>query len=154
MALVSMEKATGPLEEAELQDQEQKWGFRLPDGYREFLLKYDGGRPEPFSFRFKGSENGSTVHSFLGIKQDRYRDLQKKLKDYEGRLPKRFFPIAYDEGGNQICIAIAGDDRGKVYFWDHELEADASQGEDPEIADNIVLIADSFSEFLDGLYDE
>ncbi|MBI2812410.1 MAG: hypothetical protein HYX67_16515, partial [Candidatus Melainabacteria bacterium] len=41
----------------------------------------------------------------------------------------------------------------KVYFWDHEREADPDQGQTPETAGNVHLIADSFSEFLDGLFE-
>ena len=56
-------------------------------------------------------------------------------------------PIARDPGGNQILLAFAGPNEGKVYFWDHE--------EEPAMPNysNCHLIADSFREFIEGLHD-
>ena len=153
MTLTSMKEATGPLDELILSRHEDSWGFRLPDDYRRFLLQFNGGRPHPRYFEFKDHEGGSSVHSFLGFNEDYNRNLVKKLQMFKDRLPARFFPVAYDDGGNQICLSISGNDRGKVYFWDHELQADQTVGESPENADNIMLVADSFEEFLNGLHE-
>jgi hypothetical protein len=62
------------------------------------------------------------------------------------------FPISYDSFGNLILIAIKNADRGKIYFWDHEMEADPNQGEVPDYS-NLTLIADSFDEFINSLHD-
>jgi hypothetical protein len=147
-----MEETLGPLEENILVAHENEWGFRLPDEYRRFLLKYNGGRPEPFSFKFKGRDTGSRIAFLFGIGGEDYRDLLWTLDIFRGRLPSRFFPIANDDGGNLICISMSGEDSGKIFFWWHEWEADPGQGESPETQDNVELIADSFGEFMEALY--
>jgi hypothetical protein len=40
-----------------------------------------------------------------------------------------------------------------IYFWDHDNEADQALGETPETVENIYLLGDTFTEFLEGLYD-
>lgn len=39
---------------------------------------------------------------------------------YRGRIPDGVLPIADDAGGNQVCLAVAGEFPGSVWFWDHE----------------------------------
>lgn len=151
MTPVQIEEAFGPLDEKILESHEASWQIRLPEAYRLFLLKYNGGSPVPDCFNFQGSKNGSDLRYFLGINNDYHTDLLRYLQTLKHRLPARFFPIGYDSGGNIICISVAGDDLGKVYFWDHEREAEAAQS--PELAKNTILIADSFQEFLEGLYE-
>lgn len=127
------------------------WGFGLPMEYRSFLLKHNGGEPVEDIFNFKDDkENGSDVRFFLGIYPDEHRNLLEYLKTYNGRIPKNLFPIAYDSCGNLICISTMGSDRGKIYFWDHEMEA--YEVEEPDYS-NLTLIADSFDEFLNSLHD-
>lgn len=130
---------------------EKYWGFGLPKGYRDFLLKHNGGEPTPDYFNFKHDVNdGSDVRFFLGIYPDEHNDLLNHLQIYKSRVPDNIFPIAYDSGGNLICISVKGPDRGKVYFWDHEMEA--ADGEEPSY-DNLTLISDSFEEFLNSLHE-
>ena len=152
MPLQQMEKSFGPLEESLLTSYELSWDIRLPDEYRQFLLTYNGGRPIPCEFNFKGQDSGSAIDGFLGLGGGKNYDLLKTIKLFQGRLPARFFPVACDQGGNQICLSVSGPDSGKVYFWNHEFEADERYGDNPETADNITLIADSFNEFLNGLF--
>lgn len=151
MTLTAMREASGPLDEEILIRHENEWGFTLPADYREFLLQYNGGRPNPKFFVFKDSENGSSIHTFLGFSDEYSKSLVKKRSMFHKRIPMRFFPIAYDDGGNLICISVSGNDYGKVYFWDHDFEADT--GESPETADNCTLIADEFTQFIDNLQD-
>jgi cell wall assembly regulator SMI1 len=149
--VVEFTKTTGPLTEQELAEFENSLPVVLPSDYRRFLQTYDGGRPKPRAFSFYEDDNGSSIHSFYGIKQDEYRDIRDAIETYKGRIPERFLPIAYDEGGNRICLSLYGDDRGYVYFWDHELEADETQGFTPETTNNLTLISKSFTDFLNSL---
>jgi hypothetical protein len=116
------------------------------------LLKYNGGRPEKDNFRFYDKKEGSTVHTFFGIYKDDNYNLLMSITEIGDRYPSDSFPIACDVFGNHICITVKGPDRGKIYFWDHETEADTAQG---EVADysNMTLISNSFGEFIDGLYE-
>jgi hypothetical protein len=144
----------GPLDENCLRALEQIWEFQLPKEYRIFLLKYNGGRPNLTFFNYKNTDDdGSVIDCFFGIYKDDNNNLLKNIMGVGDRYPSNSFPIADDVFGNRICIIVKGPDRGKIYFWDHETEADTDQG---EVADysNMTLIADSFNEFIDGLYED
>jgi cell wall assembly regulator SMI1 len=136
------------LDEGAIQRFEREFAIVLPAEYREFLMNYNGGYPEPDAFRFMGSEDGSSVDRFLSLAAGELSDLRQYLKIYRGRVPGSFLPIAHDPGGNLLCIGTTGGEFGKVYFWDHEKEAD---GVAPDMS-NMYLVADSFSDFLQRLY--
>jgi cell wall assembly regulator SMI1 len=134
---------------------EKKLGIVLPDEYRSFLLKHNGGRPRPKCvFHFK-NENGKSCDSmvdwFLAIydgEHDNFETYYKLYKAREARLPKELIPIAHDPGGNLICIAVSGEKKGSVFFWDHEKEADEHEPADYR---NVYLITNSFNEFIASL---
>jgi len=56
--------------------------------------------------------------------------------------------IMDDPFGNAICLAVRGDGKGKVYFWDHENEPSDGWDGSVEGAGNVQLLANSFSEFV------
>lgn len=130
---------------------EHYWEINLPSSFRDFLLKNNGGEPAKNFFLFKGSDSGSDVQSFLGIYPRTHNNLLEYLKTYESRIPNHLFPIAYDSFGNLILISVKNPDRGKIYFWDHEMEVD--EGKTPDYS-NLTLIADSFEEFIENLRSE
>jgi hypothetical protein len=142
---------TGPdLSEEELAAFETEKSLQLPEGYRNFMLRYNGGQPVPKSFNFPESENGSSVGVFYRIKKDGTNSLQFVMQQFEGRMPEDLLPVAGDTFGNQICLGLEGESRGKVFFWDHEMEP-LERGE-PDYA-NTRLLANTFDEFLDSLFD-
>ena len=150
---LEMTNTHGPLDENCLRALEQIWCFQLPKEYRSFLLKYNGGEPSLSFFKYKNKkDDGSVVDTFFGIYKDDNYNLLNKVIEIGDRHTSDSFPIASDVFGNRICIIVKGPNRGKIYFWDHEMEADTDQG---EIADysNMTLISDSFNEFIDGLYE-
>ena len=130
---------------------EAQWELILPKAYREFLLKYNGGRPSPSYFNFfNDPQDGSIIRKFFGVYPDPNYDLVSVFKTYkvrDVRVSKRLFPIAGDSFGNLICISVMNPDRGKIYFWDHDRETD------PPDDSNLTLIANTFEEFLDGLHE-
>ncbi len=149
-----LEKTDPTLSDRTLSCLEKYWEIKIPKRYRDFLLEFNGGYPkERLEFSFKGSNDGSVLSAFLGITPQEHNDLLNHLKIYNNRIPKNTLPIGYDTFGNLILIAAKGQDYGKIYFWDHEREADASDGEVANYS-NLTLIADSFEEFINGLKDE
>ena len=42
------------------------------------------------------------------------------MQAYEGRVPAGVISIVPDAGGNQVCLDVAGEFPGSVWFWDHE----------------------------------
>jgi hypothetical protein len=145
-----IEEAPGPPPDGEraIERVEQALiGDRLPDPYRRFLLTHNGGTPDPAGFVYadeSGPYTDSEVARFMGIGDTNY-DLEEWSEIYRGRMPEELLPIAVDPGGNVICLAIAGANRGAVYFWDHEAESD------PPTWSNVHRLADSFDAFLANL---
>jgi cell wall assembly regulator SMI1 len=141
------------LNENQINDLEKKFNICLPNEYRNFLLKYNGGIPRPSVFNFKdngGQETNSLVHYFYAIyNESNYDNLEQNYILYikEKRIPLNILPIADDPFGNMICISLSGNDCGNVYFWNHEEEVEN------ESYDNLSLIANNFNEFLDNLYE-
>ena len=147
-----MISSNGPLEEKFLTCVEEFWGFGLPKSYKHFLLLYNGGEPTNRNFNFKNMSDGSCVDEFFGFIKSFNLNLLLKQKYAGERVPENTLPIANDSFGNLLLLSVKGKDRGKIYFWDHEMEADPDQGEAPSY-DNMTLIADSFTEFIDSLHD-
>lgn len=147
--MVDFSESRGPLDDFIISICELEWELRLPEDYRRFLATHNGGRPIPDAFRFKSGEGGSLVDGFFHIGLEKDYGLIQNRKSYKDRIPSDLLPIACDPFGNLICIATRGSNYGRVYFWDHEREADDGESADYS---NVRLIADAFSGFLEGLY--
>ena len=105
---------------------EERFNISLPEQYRSFLLKYNGGITPETEFKYK--RTAIDIRAFYGIGQsiDYYsfdNIFENILKDI---LPLALFidngilPIAEDSFGNYITIGIDGENTGKVFFCDHE----------------------------------
>lgn len=145
-----IEESEKPLTLEGLEAAEQRLQVVFPAEFREFLLKHNGGRPRPNTFEFidtNGESSNSLIDFFLAIFDGNIDNLEieYRARVAEDRLLPHLVPIANDPFGNLICLSVRGEDQGKVYFWDHEIE--------PETAgyENMSLIADSFTEFLNKL---
>jgi hypothetical protein len=144
--------AEAPVSAAQLDALEDRLGTVLPPEYRAWLLRFNGGRPDPARFRYKyerGAYTDSSVAWFFAVHDGPYENFERKYRAFkllQRRLPEHLVPIAGDPFGNMICMSFGGEDKGKIYFWDHEEEpAEPSY-------DNCHLIADSFDEFITGLH--
>jgi len=144
----------GPsITEEDLKRVETSLQVALPTEYRRLLLSTNGGLVSPDAFTCNDGDEESIAWLY-SIWPGDDNDILVRASVREGRLPKNFIAIGTDGGGNEICIACdSGPDYGKLYFWDHEMEADESQGMTPETAGNVHLIADSVTEFLASLYE-
>ena len=144
---------------------------KLPQDYINFLLKYNGGRPDrdtykliqPITYGVEGDINDmGAILRFLGLVDDEeeYNGLIWHYLDVTvDRIPKELIHIGYDDFGNAICLCVKGEDYGRIYFWDHEMEMGNFEISEEDWADgpwydNVFLIADSFVEFIDKLYGE
>ncbi|MEC9291416.1 MAG: SMI1/KNR4 family protein [Pseudomonadota bacterium] len=141
--------------ETALERLESKVGHIHAEDYRDFILSSNGASPkdEWSNFNFKGSENGSELLMFFSLissVDNASRTLEWNLSTLSNRIPSNFLPIGEDSGGNCLLLGLAPEQLGEVWFWDHEEEADA--GEEPDMS-NMILVADSFKEFMEGLYE-
>lgn len=128
----------------EIENFELELKIKLPREYRSFLLNHNGGVPKPNCF------NDSVVDYFFSIVNLKgIYSIQSYLNTYDKRYPTVFLPIA-SAGGDLILLGLCAEYDSKIYYWDHDLEAQQSAD---KYFDNISLIANNFSEFLDLFYD-
>lgn len=135
-------------------------GQRLPEDYREFLVRCNGGYgcgcgyiqyhgPTP-----AGHAADACLNHVGGFREESYFSLESSYDNYqkyEIRIPKDLIWIADDPFGNAICLGISGVHRDRIFFWDHENEPDPDAWDGHvETAGNIDLLANSFSLFLAG----
>lgn len=137
---------------------EKELGIVLPEDYRQFMLKNNGGTPEEdFLFDYldvvTNCVNNSCIRVFFIIydgETNNYDDLLRiyQIMREEQVLESIYLPIADDPGENPICMCVGKDNYGKIYYCDHEFE-------DP-VTGYLAMseIAGSFSELLDKLYIE
>jgi hypothetical protein len=124
---------------------EHECNVMLPKQYVDFLLKYNGGYPQESNFKISDNQGESLVNKFYGI-GDMKSNLAKVFEVLEGEIPKDFISIANDPGGNEILLGISGEYQEKIYFWIHDIEPEDEMG-------NMFILADSFSEFFNNLYE-
>jgi len=105
---------------------EKETGGKLPEDYRYFLMTFGGVSlgDEDFAAKAPISEAcpwGSSVAPGIFSPLDTSRhSIVKELRTFKGRLPSGVLPITHDAGGNLICVDVAGQFPGSVWFWDHE----------------------------------
>lgn len=126
----------------------------LPQDYIDFLLQYNGGHPIQDTYDLiepiNGKDEVADIAWFFAIYDGDVSNLHKEYLESITSIPRDFLAIAYGSGGDLICINLGKDKYGKVYFWD--VHDQAPHGEEPWY-DNIYLIANSFKEFIDKLYE-
>lgn len=89
-------------------------GTKFANEYLSFLQKYNGALPEANVFRVS-DQNSSGVNGFIPLEKIAY-----EAQFLDSEVSPDFFPIAYAEGGNYVCLPIAAG-RDGVYFLDHEI---------------------------------
>lgn len=130
--------------ESTLAEFEKKIGARFPEDFREFFIKSNRIEHSLSTFKISAEQGDSRVHEIYKS------DLENEWNVFKNRIPQTMIPFASDPFGNQLCIGVTGDEKGKVYFWDHELEGE--EDEQPYYK-NVYKIAESFQDFLSGLYE-
>ena len=120
-------------------------GFVLPEAYKKYLLKNNGGRVKSDCFRTIHNEMESVIHFFYGVTNKNDYDLKQSYIRWTGHdFPSEYFPIANDVFGNYIVLDLLKDTAyGQVLFWSHDT---------PELRP--VEISGDFDSFLKGLYKE
>lgn len=148
---VQIEDAYGVTDINAISRLEAKRKIKLPEEFVQFLLQSNGGCPEPDGFQVPGWEHrASGVKCFFGVHNGKFNNLELEWERYGRRIPEILAPIASDDFGNLICIAVSGPQQGAIFFWDHEGELD-DRGQSRLDFANIFLVAQTFKEFLDKL---
>jgi hypothetical protein len=157
--IVPVDAAFDPVRERELRAIEAALGVSLPHDYREFLQTY-GCCSFGALVQFCSMEgDGGPLSLFFGSKSAGCYGLMRNIKMLQDRMPETIIPIGDDGGGNKVCLGIKGDERGKVYYWDHNNEWDEDDYLEeygmpmpPEAKfQNVCLVAESFEDFIQRL---
>jgi hypothetical protein len=143
-----------PLER--LANLEAEIGALLPNDYRQFLLSCNGGYIGGALWYSGPTPDGRSadvgVHHVGGRRDAYYYSLSWNRDCYGARIPRDLLWIMDDPFGNAICLGIRGDSYGRIYFWDHEHEpVEGNWDGEINTAQNVTLIASSFTDFVDGL---
>ncbi len=138
----------------DLESFEARNGISLPEDYKAFLLKHNGGVPEQNCYPVADHREGEMdICLFYGIDQEHESfELQSQFEFYRENLEdpafKNLFPIGYDSFNDQICLDLSPERYGAVIFldlvpiWKDFTEKD------------IYVIADCFDDFLALLTEE
>lgn len=125
---------------------------KVPRDFEKFMINEDINSIHGKSIDFIDNydcEETALLHYVYGFKENQ-NDI---VKNYESELGENtvrgIVPLAEDEAGNLICISLRFKDAGRIYFIDHEVGL-----EDENEVDELPVIANSFTEFLEKLYDE
>ncbi len=162
--LVPIGETFAPISEAELSSIENTLVVTFPSDYRLFLVQYGCATFEEYvDFQpldrlpsHISAEGTGHFAYFYGAESEEANSLSSNIKAFRGRIPGTMIPIGDDGGGNQICLGIRGTALGKVFYWDHEAEADEDENADRDShevaatspATNVYLVAESFGDFI------
>lgn len=154
-----MEFKSPPAPRDQVEAFEAELGAKLPDDYGQFLARTNGGYIRGW-YRFKGPTPGGEtwyayVHHIFGFRAEPHFSLRFNrgcCLSGESQFPCALLWIMDDPGGNGICIGLTGKQRGRVYFWIHDMQPDPEEWDGQvETASNVILLANSFADFVAGI---
>jgi hypothetical protein len=142
----------------EIEAFEAELGAPLPDDYRGFLMKSNGGYLDWYRFEGPTPDGGSwtaVVSHVGGLRDEPELSLRSARACYQGselQIPRALLWIMGDPGGNGICLGLTGPYRGRVYFWIHDEQPDPDGWNGAvETAGNVILLTNSFADFVAGI---
>ena len=138
---VGFSQVAQPATEESIRHLELQIGQSLPPAYAAFLRQHDGG---PLDLNSKAVDEVFA----LGEAVPDFASMWSILNTYADRVPAWLLPVASDSFGNLFAVSLRDQDRGTVWFWNHEQEAD--EGE-PPTEDNLTQVGPDWRTFLDSL---
>ncbi|MBU7314722.1 SMI1/KNR4 family protein [Paenibacillus oleatilyticus] len=147
------EKPGWPLADGDIAAFERKYGLALPQDYKAFLLRRNGGRPEKRRFTVLNAAISSHAMYYLPLDAAVERNLERFFVELNrgGIIPGELLPIATTPRGSFVCLALTGANRGCVYFWDRDdQEYDEEDGLKPSY-NYMYLAAADFADFVYGI---
>ncbi|WP_447895920.1 SMI1/KNR4 family protein [Vreelandella sp. GE22] len=156
--MLSYMTATGKgLASEDLVKAESQLGYILPEAYKSFLLKYNGGFPLESYIDFEAEKlklPGDEIKKFYGLNVKPANDIIHKLKEIGNNIPPGLIFIANTHGGNFFLLSLRNDSYGEVFYKDHEFEDKTRFNPNNSILpESIVKVSNAFSYFLDALYE-
>jgi SMI1/KNR4 family protein len=119
---------------------ENRLQINLPDDYKQFVLKYDGGYPNPN--HFKVGEKEEIFNNLISLDENEYDNIYEILEDLQDRIGDQLIPFAEDGFGNLLCFDYSADKN--IVFWDHEKNYDDFK--------ESTFVCSSFSSLIESLF--
>jgi hypothetical protein len=149
MKKIKFEKSAPQISANELNEFERQLQVSLPEDYKTFVLNNNGGRPDKSCFTTGNDVSSSDLDWLFSFEVgESHISIFRNIFLFKDRIPNDLLPIGRDPFGNLICIGLE-DKLGKIYFWDHEEEAD---DDEKSTYTNVYKISDSFVDFINMLY--
>jgi hypothetical protein len=127
----------------------------LPDDFVEFFTCIGNSQPSVFSL-VESTRKDDFVQKFFSEAVfelfnpiEGSLGIQDCLECYEERMPTWLISFAPDYMANNFVLSIRESDYGSVYLWLSDYEyVDEEDGQLDDYVDNLIHLADSFSEFI------
>lgn len=136
---------------------ESRERISLPNDYREFMLRYNGGYVYPRFFRTAAALTGmlgpfapeSSVARLDLIYSWQAVEAHWRGETYGGGVPGGHIVFADTPGGIELLMALTKENHGHIYAW---VPTSCAWGEEGNR--QIFPLADTFSQFLQQLFDD
>ena len=119
---------------------EHRLQITLPEDYKQFVLKYDGGYPNPNHFKVDGKVE--IFNNLISLDENGYNNIYEILEDLQDRIGDQLIPSAENGFGNLLCFDYSANKN--IVFWDHEK----NYGDFKELP----LVCFSFSSLIENLF--
>lgn len=142
-----MFKEFGGANEKLISEYEDLIQMKLPNDYKKFLLKTNGGSFEniPHLFKINGISEEIGLDVLFGFQHARSLNLESWFKEYQYELMENKIIIGNTMGAGLILLVWEDGLKG-IFLWDHAIVLEESTEEDC-----VYKIADDFKSFLDLL---
>ena len=117
---------------------EHRLQITLPEDYKQFVLKYDGGYPN----HFKVDGKVEIFNNLISLDENGYNNIYEILEDLQDRIGDQLIPFAENGFGNLLCFDYSANKN--IVFWDHEK----NYGDFKELP----LVCFSFSSLIENLF--
>lgn len=135
-----------------IEDRERKWRVKLPESYKMFVMRYNGGIPDKRSFRLQ--DHDYAITRFLCLLQNTRESeygwydisvvesqISERLTDNEDLIGVEVLPIAELFAGDYVCLDFRNQSvQPCVCVWNHE--------ESDDFEPVTYKVAANFSDFL------
>jgi SMI1-KNR4 cell-wall len=137
MGLDKWEYTEEPIDEKEIVEVENLFGFNFPTDYKQCVTYNNGGFPEPNVFN---CDDGRIEVVFNNLISFTNKDINIKM--FHEFSVQKLIPFARDPYGNLLCFDYRYDENSpKVVFFD-------SEGEET----SITPVCDTFTDLISRLY--
>lgn len=137
---------------AKIADWESSTGRMLPEDYKNFMSRYDGGRIFPLIFDRKiplevYPMGGPATFLNMFYPWDTVAGIWNG-KMFDGRTPPGFLVIGCSPGGIEVLLSLVDETYGQIFLWLHS-QSDWGTGNNNHVWPQ----EESFRSFLESLYE-